>query len=454
MLKVGQIEETVFTGYTAEGLGVCRIEGCAVFVPQAVCGERCRVRVTHVGKHSAHGKIEEILEKSPHRTPRACPYAKLCGGCQFWHLDYDEEQRLKAQRVLDALTRIGGAQLDAVPILGAESCTGYRNKAQYPVQMQKGRLVAGFYREKTHEVVPVEHCLIQDPLADAARKAVTDWAEKYKVRAYDEKTRSGLLRHIFVRKGFATGQLMVCLTVNGDRLPHEDALVALLQKRVPGLCSVLLCENRSPGNSILSDKFRTLYGTDHIEDTLCSLRFRLSARSFYQVNHDQAERLYEKAVAAAQLTGNETVLDLYCGTGTITLVLARHAKRAVGVEIIPQAIEDAVDNARRNGIENAEFYCADAGEAAGRFAAEGTVPDVIVVDPPRKGVSPDVIDAIAAMAPPRVVYVSCDPATLARDVKLLCERGYRFVSAEAVDLFPRTAHVETVVSLSQRKSDV
>ena len=451
MLQIGQIAETEITGYTSEGEGVCRIDGCAVFVPNAVRGELCEIRVTHVGKHSAHGKIEKILERSPHRVNRACPYAKLCGGCQFWHLDYEEECYLKAQRVLDALNRIGGAELTEMPISGAESCLGYRNKAQYSVQTQNGAVVAGFYRQQTHRVVPMERCLIQDPLADTAKCIILQWAKKHGVSAYDEGSRTGLLRHIFVRKGFSSGQVMVCIVANGVKLPKEEDLIRRLQGEIPGLRSVLLCDNRTSGNTILSDRFRTLWGEDFMEDTLCGLSYRLSARSFYQVNHDQAEKLYEKAVKAAGLMGSETVLDLYCGTGTITLILAKHAKRAIGVEIVSQAIEDAKENAERNGIKNAEFYCADAGEAAAKLAADGTKLDVICVDPPRKGLSRDVIDAILQMAPPRIVYVSCDPATLARDVKLLTENAYTLTSAEAVDMFPRTAHVETVVSLSRKQ---
>ena len=450
MLKQGQITETEITGYTADGQGVCRIDGCAVFVPGAIRGESCVIRVTHVGQHSAHGVIDALLRPSPHRTAAGCPYAEVCGGCQFWHMDYEEERSLKAQRVKDALERIGGVSLPALPILGAASVEGYRNKAQYPVQPQKGRPVAGFYRYHSHEVVPIDRCRIQDPVADAAKRLVVDWARECGVSAYDERTHTGLLRHIFVRKGFATGQVIVCIIVNGDSVPQREQLVRRLRDGIAGLTSVVLSINRKPGNVILGDEFRTIYGTDAIEDVLCGLRFRLSPRSFYQVNHDQAERLYERAIAAAELNGTQTVLDLYCGTGTITLALARHAKRAIGVELVPQAIKDAWENARRNGIENAEFFCADAGEAAIRLAQEGTRPEVIVVDPPRKGLSPDVIGAITQMAPERVVYVSCDPATLARDVKLLTARGYALQSAEAVDMFPRTAHVETVVLLSRK----
>lgn len=449
MLHENQIAEARITGYTSEGDGVCRIDGCAVFVPDAICGELCQIRVTHVGQHRAFGKTERILEPSPHRIEPACPYAERCGGCKFWHMAYAEECRLKAQRVADALARIGGFSVDEVPILGAASPEHYRNKAQFPVQMQGSSTVAGFYRAGTHTVVPIEHCRIQDPVADEVRRTVVQWAKKYGVSAYDERTRKGLLRHIFVRKGFASGQVMVCLVVNGAALPAEDALVNRLQWAVKGLSSVLLCDNRAVGNVILSDSIRVLSGADTIEDTLCGLTFRLSARSFFQVNHDQAEKLYEKAVRAAGLTGKETVLDLYCGTGTITLVMARRAGRVIGVEFIPQAIEDAKENARRNGIENAEFFCADAKKAAQDLAQGGIRPDVVCVDPPRKGLAPDVVEAITEMAPQRVVYVSCDPATLARDLKLFTQNGYALVTAEAVDMFPRTAHIETVVLMTR-----
>ena len=474
MLKVGQTETVEITGYTSEGLGVCRIDGCAVFVPNAIRGEVCEVAVSYVSRNSAQARITKLIRTSPHRMNRLCPDAKRCGGCQLHHMDYAEELAFKARKVTDALNRIGGQSLSTVPILGGDglvccfpaltadakdeaqeslvppACLSYRNKAQYPVQLQNGRPVAGFYRQRTHDVVPIERCAILPPEFDAARDAVLRWATENRVSVYDEATGKGLLRHIYVRKGFRTGQLMVCVVAAGKELPRTDRLISGLRQSIPGLQSVVLAVNQKPGNAILDDEFHTLYGAGEIEDVLCGFRFRLSPRSFYQVNPAQAERLYEKAVAFADLKKTETVLDLYCGTGTITLALSRAAGKAVGVEIIPQAIEDAKENARRNGVENTEFFCADASEAARRFAAKGTRPDCIVVDPPRKGLSPDVIDSIAEMAPSRVVYVSCDPATLARDVSHLTARGYDLKSAEAVDMFPRTFHVETVVRLSRQ----
>ena len=451
MLIKNQIYETVITDYTTEGQGVAHIEGCAVFVPNAVAGERVNLRITLVRKTWAAGKITEILEKSPHRVNRACPVAKLCGGCTFWHMDYAEECRLKAERVKNCLNRIGGENQEEVPILAAPACEGYRNKAQYPVARKNGKAYAGFFKEGTHEVVQMDRCRILPEETDRVKSIVIDYVNKYNVPVYDESTHRGLLRHIYVRHAEATEQVLVCLVVNGERLPHEDDLVDTLRRAVPGLRSVVLNTNTRSGNAVLGETMRTLWGDDAIEDILCGLRFRISPRSFYQVNRTQAERLYGKALAAAGLTGTETVLDLYCGTGTITLCLARQAKRAIGVELVEAAIRDAQENARRNDIGNAEFFCADAGQAAQRLCAAGETPDVIVVDPPRKGLSADVIEAMVRMAPQRMVYVSCDPATLARDVRSLTQQGYALTHAEAVDLFPRCAHIETVCLLSRQE---
>ncbi len=539
MLKVGQTEKTEITGYSSEGMGICRIDGCVVFVPNAIRGELCEIKVTHVSQNSAHGKIETILRRSPHRIARLCPDAKLCGGCQLHHMDYTEELNFKAQKVTDALNRIGNQSIPVVAITGANGMQNakckmqnegtvlvgggaldaplaaptacgmqsvkckmqnnvatlaeidaYRNKAQYPVAEQGGKPVAGFYKNRTHEVIPVKRCAILPEVFDRVRDVVIRWATEDRVSVYDERTGKGLLRHIYVRKGAVSGEIMICLVVNGSSLPREQRLVNALRREIPGLASVVLSENTKNTNVVLGDAFRNLWGKDEIQDVLCGFTFRLSPRSFYQVNHDQAQRLYAKAVELADLHGTETVLDLYCGTGTITLALSRSAGRAVGVEIIPQAIEDAKENAVRNGVENVEFFCADAGEAAKRFASQasgirhqasgdeghgffaplrmtgnvGTDPstplrsaqddriggvDVIVVDPPRKGLAPDVIDAMVTMSPARIVYVSCDPATLARDVKLFTERGYTLTHAEAFDLFPRTFHIESVVLMSR-----
>jgi len=450
MLEKGKIYEAVICDYTAEGQGVAKIDGCAVFVPNAIAGERVLVRIEKAQKTWAAGKITEILEKSPHRMNRECPVAKLCGGCDFWHMDYEEETRMKAERVRQALNRIGGENLAVMPILSAPDCHSYRNKAQYPVASKKGRVYAGFFKAGTHQVVENARCLILPEETDRVKKIVIDYVNHYRVSAYDEATHKGLLRHIYVRRGAVSGQVLVCLVVNGRKLPHTEDLVKRLQG-IPGFTTLVLSVNTKKGNTILGDEFITFYGPGYIEDTLCGLKFRLSARSFYQVNHHQAQRLYEAAISQAGITKDDTVLDLYCGVGTITLCMARVAGKVIGVEVIEQAVEDARANAKRNGIENAEFFCGDAGEAALALEAKGVRADVVVVDPPRKGLNADAIEALARFAPRRIVYVSCDPATLARDVALLKGRGYALKNAMAADLFPKCAHIESIACLVAEK---
>ena len=452
MLIKNQIYEALITDYTTQGQGIAHIEGITVFIPNAIAGERVLVRIETVGKTWAAGKITQLLEKSPHRVNRQCPVAKLCGGCDFWHMDYGEETRLKADRVKNCLNRLAGERITEMPILAAPDCQGYRNKAQYPVASRKGRVYAGFFRAGTHEVVENSRCLILPEESDRVKDAVVDYANRYRIPAYDEIAHTGLLRHIYVRRGAVSGQVLVCLVVNGRKLPHVPELLEAL-KGIPGFTTLVLSVNTRKGNAVLGEEFITLYGPGYIEDTLCGLNFRLSPRSFYQVNHAQAQRLYQSAIGLADISKEDLVLDLYCGVGTITLAMAGAAGKVIGVEVVPQAIEDARDNAQRNGIGNAEFFCGDAGTAALALEAQGIRPDVITVDPPRKGLNADTIEAITRMAPKRLVYVSCDPATLARDVALLKERGFRVEKAMAADLFPRCSHVESIVLLSKLADD-
>ena len=444
--KNDEITGTV-TGYTSEGQGVLRApDGQAVFVADAIAGETARVRIEHIGHNAAYGRIVRLETVSPHRVERDCPLGKRCGGCDFWHMDYAEELRLKAQRVRDALVRIGGFDPGEVPILGAERCYGYRNKAQYPVAPGEGGPAAGFYRARSHEVLPVERCLIQPEAADLAKRAVLDWMRRFSIPAWDETRHAGMVRHIHVRT--ATGQVLVCVVCTA-RPPHVEELIAMVRGAVPALKTLVVSVHSGRGNAVLGKELIPLWGDGSVEETLCGLRFRLSARSFFQVNRAQAERLYELALELAGPA--KTALDLYCGTGTITLCLARQAGKVYGVEVVEDAVADAKENAARNEIENVEFFCADAGEAAERFAKDGVRPELIVVDPPRKGLSEDVIGAIMQMSPERVVYVSCDPATLARDVARL-GAGYGPMRVEAVDMFPRCAHVETIVLLQRENS--
>ena len=450
MLIKNQVYETVITDYTSEGQGVAHVEGCAVFIPNAIRGEKVLVRIEKAQKTWAAGKITELLEKSPHRVNRECEVAKLCGGCDFWHMDYEEETALKADRVKACLNRLGGEALEELPILSAPTCYGYRNKAQYPVSAKKGRAYAGFFRAGTHDVVENKRCLILPEETDAVKDAVMDYVNQFRVTVYDEEAHKGLLRHIYVRRGAVSRQVLVCLVINGEKLPRPEELLKRL-KKIPGFTTLVLSVNTKKGNAVLGDKFITLHGPGYIEDTLCGLTFRLSPRSFYQVNHHQAQRLYEAAISQAEITKEDTVLDLYCGVGTITLAMASAAGKVIGVEVIPQAVEDAWDNAKRNGIENAEFFCGDAGQAALELERQGVKADVVIVDPPRKGLNADTIEALARFAPRRIVYVSCDPATLGRDIALLKERGYGVKNAMAADLFPRCAHVESIVCLSRKE---
>ncbi len=435
-------------GYTSEGLGVARIDGQAVFVHRALRGEDCDVLILKVLKNAAFGKVVQVHEPSPHRREPDCPWYGRCGGCDFRHMDREEELYAKRQRVQDALHRIGGSDVSVEAIYSGEPLH-YRNKSQYPVSAD-GQV--GFYKARSHQLVPVERCLLQKPPADAAADALRRYIETYRVPGYDEKTRRGLLRHLYIRTNQA-GQSLICVLVNGKKLPHEPELVSLLRQAVPETVGVVLGVNTQPTGAILGGEYRTLWGEDVLTDRLCGLTFRLSVPSFYQVNHDMAEVLYRTALDFAGLTGTETVLDLYCGAGTITQVMARRAGRVIGAEIVPAAIADARENARRNGIGNVEFFCGDASAVAADFAARGLRPDVICVDPPRKGLSPDVVSAAARMQPQRIVYVSCDPATLARDVKLFAQEGYGAVRAAAVDMFPGTANIETVVLLSKGEVD-
>ena len=448
-LREGKIYSGTVEGYTSEGQGVVRLDGAVVFVPGTIRGEEIDLRITKVMKTAAAGELVKLRTPSPERTAPECPYFGRCGGCQFQHMSYQEELWAKRQRVEDALRRLGGSDVPIEGILGAKDPLHYRNKSQYPVGADGS---IGFYQLRSHKVVPIRRCLIQSEVSDAAAEAVGVWARRYKVPPYDETTGKGLLRHIYIRVN-RKGESLCCVVVNGRQVPREPELVALIRAAAPKTVGVVLNSNTRRGNVILGEKYRTLWGQDFLMDTLRGLTFKLSVPSFYQVNRDQAEVLYGKALDYAALTGEETVLDLYCGTGTITLCLARQAKRAIGAEIVAPAIEDARENAQRNGIGNVEFFRGDASDIAAKLEAEGLRPDVITVDPPRKGLAPDVIASVAGMAPERVVYVSCDPATLGRDVKLFAGLGYQARRATAVDMFPGTAHVETVVLLSKGEVD-
>jgi 23S rRNA (uracil1939-C5)-methyltransferase len=427
---------------------VARIDGRVVFVHGAIDGELCEIKLIKVTDRISWGRIERILEPSPHRQEPECPCYKKCGGCSFMHMRYEHELEIKRTAVDDALRRIGGLELRTSAITPSPEEKRYRNKAIYAVGMSGGEIVTGFYRSRSHDVTPAEDCLIQTESSKRAADAVRRWMREFSIAPYDEKTSRGLVRHVFCRCGMGTGQVQVTV-VAADDVPEKAALISLVKSVCPETESVVLNINTSRGNTVLAGEFVTLWGKPSIEDTLCGLRFELSPRSFYQVNRSQAERLYEKALEFAAPGPEDTALDMYCGAGTISLCLAKRAGQVIGAEIVPEAVENARKNAKRNGIENARFLCADASDAARSLSEGGIRPGVIVVAPPRKGLAEDVVSTLAGMGAARIVYVSCDPATLARDLKRFAALGYGAKRAEAFDMFPRCGHVECVTLMSK-----
>lgn len=446
-LKKNEIYETAMTGFTSEGAGVCRIKGRAVFVPRALPGETWRVRIVKVTKTAVFGRGEERLTTSPERVEPDCPNFGRCGGCNLMHMSYEYELQMKLDRVNDALRRIGGTEVRAERILGSERVEGYRNKAIYAVGEGENGPVAGFYRTSSHDIIHAPNCLLQSDEASKCAGAVVDWMRTNCVSAWNG--RSGTVRHVYTRR--ARDGAALCCVVTGRRLSPSltRSLTDALRIACPALTGVVECVNRTEGNTVLSGEFRTLWGSGTLRDRLCGFEFELAPQAFYQINPPQAERLYAQALEYALPERGGTVLDLYCGAGTISLCLSQRAERVIGAEIVPEAVENARANAERNGVTNAEFICADAGEAAREFKARGITPDAIVVDPPRKGMDAPALEAIASMQPDRLVYVSCDPATLSRDISRLRPLGYTPASALAVDMFPRTAHVETVCLLER-----
>lgn len=432
------------------GSGVGHYENMAVFVANTAPGDEIIAHVIKVKSTYAVAKIKEIITPSPDRIKQDCSCFERCGGCAYRHISYESEKKIKYDKVRDSLKRIG--HLDIVPdeIIGAEDVCRYRNKAQYPVGLDvTGNVVSGFYSPKSHRICDCTDCLLQPEafreITDCIRRFISDCS----VSVYDSESGKGLLRHIYIRRAYRTAETMVCLVINGRRIPEKDRLVSSLLEADANIKTVLLSVNTEKTNVILGKECICLFGDGYITDILCGKKVRISPLSFYQVNTAQTERLYEKAREYACLTGSETLLDLYCGAGTVGLSMSDNVKKLIGVEVCPEAVEDAKFNARLNGIENAEFICDDAEGAAKTLFDRGIRPDVIVLDPPRKGCGRDVLVTAAKMKPERIVYISCDPATLARDCEIFGELGYEMKKATPVDLFPRTVHVESVVLLNK-----
>lgn len=436
------------TGYTSEGGGVGKFEGQAVFVENVAVGDEILCHIIKAKKSYAIGKAIKILKPSEHRIEPECQCFRMCGGCSYGHISYEEELRLKEQKVKDAFERIGGISPEFKKIIPSPATTRYRNKAQYPIKRENGILNIGFYAKKSHRVIDGGDCLLQPTEFTDIVEIFRQWINNNNITVYSEELGKGLIRHIYLRKAFSTGEIMVCVVINGNALPYCDALIEAL-KGITGFKTLVVNINREKTNVVLGSHCEALYGNEYITDILCGVKIKLSPLSFYQVNHDGAELLYGKAAEYASLTGNEDILDLYCGTGTIGLSMAEKTKSLTGVEIIPEAIEDAKINARLNGIENARFICGDASLAAEKLQAEGIKPETIILDPPRKGCAEELLKTVSEIAPAKIVYVSCDPATLARDAKRLEDLGYKAIEVTPVDMFPRTAHVETVALFQQ-----
>jgi len=458
-IKKNDVIELEITDLNNLGCGVGKTsDGVVVFVKGAVTGDLVKVKIIKVSSSFLVGKLEKIIKSSENRADgeglRAhdCKAPQSCGGCIYRNIKYEHELILKRDYVKNAFRKAGLFDVTVLDTAHTERVTGYRNKGQYPVREVQGRVRAGFFATKTHNLIPCEECMLQPSVFGEIVSFVTDFAEKNKIKAYDEESGRGVLRHIYLRIAEKTGQIMVCLVINADKMPYCERFAEELVEKFPSVTSVMLNINKKNTNVILGDRFVCIGGNDYIIDELCGLKFKISAGSFYQVNRDGAEMLYSLAKDRAALTGSETVADLYCGAGTIGLSMADRAKRIVGIEIVDEAIECAKENAKLNCIDNAHFFCGDASDTRGLLAnAKDTLgdfcPDVVIIDPPRKGTTRELVDYLSSLGVPRIVYVSCNPDTLARDCKWFSEVGYIVDEVTPVDLFPGTGHVESVVCL-------
>ncbi len=439
-MEKNDIYEIEITGTTDDGDGVGRAENIAVFVPYALVGEKVRVIIIKVLKNYAVGKLLEIIKPSEHRVKSECEYFYKCGGCQFWNMDYETELEYKRQKVEDCLRRIGGIVIDVPCVVGDDRCRNYRNKGQFPVSKDG----IGIYAHHSHRVVDMEKCIIQDENNPQVLKCVREWMRDYKIVPYDEESGDGVVRHIYTRKG--ESGTVVCVVTNTDEFPHADELVESLRREIPSISGILQNINKERTNVVLGKKFKTLWGEEYIIDRIGDFKFKISPLSFYQVNNAQTKKLYNIAKEFAEFCGNETVWDIYCGIGTIGQYLSHSVKKIIGIEIVEQAVINARENARMNGIRNAEYFCGAAEKIAPQLVKKER-PDVVILDPPRKGCDEKLLHSVAETGVKKIVYISCKPSTLARDLKVMKSLGYKTKKVQPVDLFPRTAHVETVVLL-------
>lgn len=461
ILSKNEIHTAMITGYTAEGDGVCRINGQVVFVPGGVCHDELSVKILRVNKHIAYGKTEEILKPSPNRITPECEYADKCGGCNLWHMSYDEEIRFKREKVENALARLGGVDIKAEDIIPSDNITRYRNKAQYPVSTDGGRAITGFYKRATHDIIAIDDCLIQSTDASNIARAFRSWIDNFNVRVYNPKTHTGIIRHLYIRSGVVSGEILVTIVASKAKLFYVDSLIEMLTKSCDKISGIILNVNGDKTNRILGKKNIRIWGCEFLSDKMCGNEFVLSPLAFYQVNHSQAEKMYEAVIDFADLTKESIVLDLYCGAGTISLALAKHCKKVIAIDIVEDAILNARNNAEINDIKNVRFINCDAIDAISSMNTDildkdGAViypsenisqVDTLVVDPPRKGL--ESIEEVININAKKIVYVSCDPGSLARDVKLLTAEGYKVKRLKIFDMFPRTFHAESVLLLEK-----
>ncbi len=444
-MKKNDIFTTEITAVSSEGLGVAKPDGLTVFIPYTVPGDKVCAKIVKDKKSYAFGKVLEILEPSADRVVPPCSVFGKCGGCSLMHIDYKKQLEIKRQTVCDALKRIGKIQCEVAPVFFMENPFRYRNKVQVPLSMENNNVLAGFYANHSHRVVPFDDCLLQTEKNAEIISSVCKWMDTNFVIPYNEETGSGTVRHIFIREGFETGEVMVCLVCTKKSLPAENELAEILQKL--NVSTLVININSKKSNVILGDKNRVIYGDGYIHEIMDGLKFKISPNSFFQVNPTIAKELYKKSVSF--ISPEDTVFDLYCGTGSISLFVARIAKKVIGVEIVENAIKDANYNARLNGIENAEFYCGDADEVFPKLLSDGISADVAIIDPPRKGCGKEVLDSLVKLNPKKIIYVSCNCASMARDINYLSEFGFRAGTVYPYDQFPHTEHIESVVCLSK-----
>lgn len=436
-------------GYEGEGVG--KIAGFTVFVAGAIIGEKVLIKIVKTSKNFAFGKLLEVIEKSISRVEPVCSIYKSCGGCNLQHIDYEAQLEFKTNRVIQVINRIGKLEEVTVhPTLGMESPYNYRNKVQLPSSNKNGEVKIGFYAARSHDIINMENCYIQDSVADIVVKLTRLWIKEFNIQCYNEENQQGILRHVMIRKGSKTGQVMVVLVTNGKSLPYKEEFISIVTKKIKGIVSVIQNINSEKTNVILGETCITLWGKDTITDYIGEFKFEVSPLSFFQVNSVQTEVLYDKVLEYANLSDGEVVLDAYCGTGTISLFLSQKAKKVYGVEIVPQAIENAKINAKVNNVENTEFLVGEAEVIIPELINDGVIADLVVVDPPRKGCDKTLLEAISHMGPKTIIYVSCDPGTLARDLGILNELGYITKEIQPVDMFPQTAHVECVARIEKR----